>query len=53
MAVEDITSSSGYAFFEIRNVRRGTYRLIIADVVLAEHQFDAANSVLRASVTVR
>ena len=52
-AVEDATSSSGYAYFEILDARRGTYTLVIQEVILTEHRFDATNSVLRASITVK
>lgn len=51
--VEDITSSTGYAYFEINNARRGTYTLIVDDVVLEDHRFDRDNSVLSASITVK
>lgn len=51
--VMDITSMSGYAYFEISKARRGTYTLRIDDVILDEHRFDRDNSVLEASVTAR
>jgi hypothetical protein len=53
LPVMDITSMSGYAYFEILQAERGTYSLRIDDVVLDAHRFDLDNSVLEASVTVR
>jgi hypothetical protein len=50
MDVQDLTSSSGFAYFQISNARRGTYTLTITDVVLEDHRFDSENSVLTASV---
>ncbi len=52
-AVQDLTSSSGYAYFEIKNASRGTYTLIIDDVVLDDHRFDRENSILSASIKVK
>lgn len=49
----DITSMSGYAYFEILRAARGRYTLRIDDVVLDAHRFDPDNSVLEASVTVK
>jgi hypothetical protein len=49
----DITSMSGYAYFEIRPTRRGTYTLRIDDVILSEHRFDPDNSVLEDSIAVK
>ena len=51
--VQDDTSSSGYAYFELPNARRGTYTLVIEDVVLDGYRFDAENSILSATITVR
>lgn len=51
--VMDVTSMSGYAYFELVGVRRGGYTLRIDDVVLEEHRFDVDNSVLEASITLR
>lgn len=51
--VIDITSMSGYAYFEILRAARGSYTLLINDVVLDAHRFDLDNSVLEASVTVK
>ncbi len=52
-AVQDITSSTGYAYFEISSARRGTYALRVDDVVLDDHRFDRDSSVLDASVKVK
>jgi hypothetical protein len=52
-AVEDVTSSSGYAYFELPKARRGTYTLVIEDVVLDGYRFDAQNSVLSATISVK
>jgi hypothetical protein len=46
-------SDGGYAYFEIRNASRGTYTLSINNVMLADHRFDTANSVLSASIAVK
>jgi hypothetical protein len=51
--VVDITSLSGYAYFEILWAGRGRYTLRIDDVVLDGHRFDAQNSQLEATVTVK
>lgn len=51
--VEDITSSSGYTYFEIPATSRGTHTLVIQDVILADHRFDADNSVLSARIKVK
>ena len=53
LEVEDLTSGSGYAYFEIRGASRGTHTLVIQDVILADHRFDAGNSVLSASIKVK
>ncbi len=52
-AVEDATSSSGYAYFEIIGAPRGTYTLTVEDVVLDGYEFDRDNSVLIKSITVK
>jgi hypothetical protein len=52
-AVEDITSSTGYAHFEIIDVSRGSFSFAIEDVVLDGHQFDRDNSTLSASIKVK
>ncbi len=51
--VEAITSGAGYAYFEIQPAKRGVYTLMIRGVLLDEHRFDDANSVLQASVQVK
>jgi hypothetical protein len=53
MPVERATSSSGFAYFQINNARRGNYTLTITDVVLEDHRFDRENSVLTGNVYVR
>ena len=52
-SVHDLTSTSGYAYFEIRQAERGSYTLYIDDVVLSDHRFDPNNSVLEASINVK
>jgi hypothetical protein len=53
-AVQDVTSSSGYAYFQLSGrLSRGTYTLTIDDVTLADYAFDQANSVLIATVFLR
>jgi hypothetical protein len=51
--VNDITSSTGTAYFEILDAPRGTFTLRVDDVVLEGYQFDRANSVLSASTLVK
>lgn len=51
--VADITSGSGFAYFEILRAARGTYTLRIDEVELVEHRFDRDNSVLDANITVK
>ena len=51
--VEDITSSSGNAHFEITDVPRGRYSLNIQDVVYEGYTFDRLNSILSRSIDVR
>jgi hypothetical protein len=53
LQVEDTTSSSGYAYFELLHASKGTYTLTVDDVHLAGHRFDRANSVLWGSVQAR
>ena len=53
LAVEDLTSSGGFAYFEISNATKKTYTLTVQDVQLADHRFDSANSVLSASIRVK
>jgi hypothetical protein len=46
-AVQDVTSSTGYAYFELAGrLDRGTYVLTVDDVTLADHVFDRTGSVL-------
>jgi hypothetical protein len=52
-AVEAVASRSGYAFFEVFDVPRGTVTLIVDDVVLAGHEFDPDHSVLWARIRVK
>jgi hypothetical protein len=51
--VQDVTSGSGYAYFEILDAGKGTYTLIVDDVVLADHRFDRASSVLSESISIK
>jgi hypothetical protein len=51
--VEDATSNTGNAYFEIIDVPRGTYTLSIEDVALEGYEFDRVNSVLSESIRVR
>jgi hypothetical protein len=53
LPVVDVTSMSGYAYFEILRAARGSYTLRIDDVVLDGRRFDLENSLLEASVTVK
>lgn len=54
VAAQGETSSSGYAYFELASrLGRGTYTLTVDDVVLADHSFNAAGSVLSASIRVK
>lgn len=52
-SLEDATSRSGNAYFEIIGVPRGTYDFNIENVVLDGYTFDIDNSVLNASVYVK
>lgn len=52
-AMEDLTASTGVAYFEILDAPRGTLTLRIDDVVLDGYRFDRDNSVLSASTTVK
>lgn len=52
-AVDDLTSSTGYAYFEILDAPRGVLTLRVDDVVLDGYQFDQTNSVLSASIRVK
>jgi hypothetical protein len=52
-AVSDLTSRTGYAYFEILDAPRGILTLRINDVVLDGYQFDRASSVISASTMVK
>jgi hypothetical protein len=52
-AVHDLTSNTGYAYFEILDAPRGTLTLRVEDVVLDGYQFDRSGSILSASTTVK
>ncbi|HKJ16563.1 MAG TPA: hypothetical protein VJ984_04375 [Xanthomonadales bacterium] len=49
----DVTSMSGYAYFEVTGAKRGNHGLTIEHVDLEDHDFDTDASVLGASITVR
>ena len=51
--VVDVTSLSGYGYFEVQGAQRGTYTLTINSVSLEDYEFDADASVLSASVEAR
>jgi hypothetical protein len=44
------TDSFGLVYFVVNKARKGTYTLAIDDVVVEEHPFDIANSVLSATI---
>lgn len=50
--MEDVTSGSGNAHFELIDVPRGTYTITIDDVVLEGYVFDFESSELNASIYV-
>lgn len=52
-SVEDVTSSTGNAHFDIKNVPRGTYTLTVDDVVREGYEFDAGSSVLSKSINLK
>jgi len=52
-SVEDVTSGTGNAHFEINSVPRGTYTLTVEDVVREGYEFDGENSVLGKSINVK
>jgi hypothetical protein len=52
-ALDDLTSGTGYAYFEIFDAPRGTLALRVNNVVLDGYQFDRSGSVLSASTTVK
>jgi len=47
------TSSAGVVTFQVERSIRGVYSIVINDVVLADHAFDAEASILKASIKVR
>jgi hypothetical protein len=52
--IQEVTSSSGYAQFELRgSLDRGTYVLTVDDVTLDDYVFDQTGSVLSASVKAK
>lgn len=51
--VQDVTSNTGHAFFELYDARRGTWTLTVDDVLLDGHPFDRQNSLLSASIRVK
>ena len=50
--LQAVTSNSGLATFEIRNLKTGTYTLEIIHVIYLEHRFDRELSILTSSVEV-
>jgi hypothetical protein len=48
-----VTSDSGVASFEMRNVKSGTHSLEVVDVVYLEHPFDRELSMLTSSIMVK
>ena len=53
LVVEDITSGTGNAFFEMTDVLRGSYSLTIQTVVLEGYTFDSDNSILTKNINVK
>jgi len=51
--VEDITSSTGNAYFKIIDIPRGTYFITVENVVFEDYLFDIDNSILNKSIFVR
>lgn len=52
--VQDVTSGSGYAYFDLTGrLERGTYLLTIDDLTLTDYIFDRNGSILNASIKVR
>jgi hypothetical protein len=51
--LQAVTSSSGLAQFEMRNVKPGTYTLEVVDVIYLEHPFDRDYGTLTASIDVK
>jgi hypothetical protein len=51
--LQAVTSSSGLAQFEMRNVKSGTYTLEVVNVIYLEHPFDRDYGTLTASIDVK
>jgi hypothetical protein len=51
--LEAVTSDSGVARFEMRNVKSGTYSFEVVDVIYLEHPFDRDYGTLTASIHVK
>jgi hypothetical protein len=51
--LEAVTSSSGVASFEVRNIKSGTHSLAVFDVEYLEHRFERELSVLTSSIEVK
>ncbi|NIV40602.1 MAG: hypothetical protein GWN58_67760 [Anaerolineae bacterium] len=51
--LQAVTSDSGVASFEVRNVKSGTHSLEVVDVVYLEHPFDREFGVLTSSIRVK
>ena len=52
-SVENVTTSTGNAQFNIKDVPRGTYTLTVDDVVREGYEFDDKSSVLSKSIFIR
>ena len=51
--LQAVTSDSGVASFEVRNVKSGTHSLEVVDVEYLEHPFDREYGVLTSSIHVK
>ena len=51
--LQAVTSDSGVASFEVRNVKSGTHSVEVVDVVYLEHPFDREYGVLTSSIRVK
>lgn len=49
----NLTSETGYEFFEINDARQGTWTFTVNDTVLDGYQFGRGASVLSASIRVK
>jgi hypothetical protein len=49
----NLTSETGYEFFEISDARQGTWTFTVNDIVLDGYEFDRDGSVLSASIRVK